>query len=130
VLEDKVEHDDAVNTFFDTIETDPDKWLTLPENFEQKTKMWVRSVGQKDGRAAMSSCWFIPIMWNVGGYFLRSVGLVAAVRKIIRGETGECGVFTAEKAFEPQAFFAEVVDLLPEIPSNGRLINESFELLP
>jgi len=129
VLEDKVEYEDAVNAFFDTIEIDPDKWLTLPENFEQKTKMWVRAVGQKDGRAARSSCWFIPHMWNVGGYFLTSVALVAAVRKILRGETVEPGIFTAEKAFEPQTFFDEVVAILPEFPSDGRLINESFEWL-
>jgi len=66
-------------------------------------------------------------MWDVGGYFLTSVALVAAVRKILHGEIKKRGVFTAEKVFEPTSFFNEVVAILPEPPSDGRLINESFE---
>jgi hypothetical protein len=68
-------------------------------------------------------------MWNVGGYFLTSVALAVAVRKILRGEIQERGVMHAETAFEPQSFFDEVASLLPEPPPDGRLIDESFEWL-
>ena len=68
-------------------------------------------------------------MWDVGGYFLTSVALAVAVRKILRGEIRERGVMTAEKAFEPQSFFDEVVALLPDPPPDGKLIDESFEWL-
>jgi hypothetical protein len=68
-------------------------------------------------------------MWNVGGYFLTSVALAVAVRKILRGEIRERGVMTAETAFEPLSFFDEVVAVLPDPPPDGRLIDESFEWL-
>lgn len=129
VLEDHIEYENAINSFYDTIESDPYKWLTLPDNFVLHTKMWVRAVGHKEGRAVRNTCWFTAPMWNVGGYFLTSVALAAAVLMILRGETRERGVFTAEKVFEPQSFFDEVVAILPEPPPDGRLINESFEWL-
>jgi len=66
---------------------------------------------------------------NVGGYFLTSVALVAAVHKILRGEIRERGVMTAETAFRPLSFFEEVVDVLPDPPPGGKLIGESFEWL-
>jgi len=129
VLEENINYDDAINTFFEMIESDPDRWLTLPDVFNPKTKMWVRAVGQKDGRNARSTCWFTTHLWSTGGYFLTSVALVAAVNMILRGEIREHGVFTAEKAFNPQSFFDEVVAILPDPPPDGKLINESFEWL-
>jgi saccharopine dehydrogenase-like NADP-dependent oxidoreductase len=129
VLEENINYEDAINTFFDTIESNPDRWLTLPDNFNPNTKMWVRALGQKDDRTARSTCWFTTHLWNAGGYFLTSVALVAAVHKILRGEIREHGVFTAEKAFDPQSFFDEVVAFLPDPPPHGKLINESFEWL-
>ena len=68
-------------------------------------------------------------MWNVGGWFLTSVALAVAVRKILRGEIRERGVMTAETAFEPLSFFDEVAAVLPEPRLDGRLIGESFEWL-
>ena len=55
--------------------------------------------------------------------------MVAPVRKILRGETRERGVMTAETIFEPQSFFDEVGAVLPEPPPDGRLIGETFEWL-
>lgn len=72
---------------------------------------------------------FIPSLWNVGGYFLTSAALAVSVHKILRDETQERGVMTAETAFEPQSFFDEVAAVLPELPPDGKLIGESFEWL-
>jgi hypothetical protein len=124
-----VDADAAVSSFYDSVGRDPDRWLTLPGDFVPIPKMWVRAVGHKEGRAARCNCWLTAPMWKVGGYFLTSVALVVAVRKILRGETQERGVMTAETAFEPLSFFDEVVAVLPEPPPDGRLIDESFEWL-
>jgi saccharopine dehydrogenase-like NADP-dependent oxidoreductase len=129
VLEGDFDSDTAVSSFYDTIERDPRRWLTLPDDFAVTAKMWVTSVGRKKGRAARHCCWFIPAMWNVGGYYLSSVAQVVAVNKILRGEIRERGVMTAETALEPLPFFDETASLLPEPPPDGKLIGESFEWL-
>ena len=129
VIEGQIDTDTAASSFYDTIESDPHHWLTLPEDFVPIPKMWVRAVGRKEGRAARCSCWFTAPMWNVGGYFLTSVALVAAVRMILRGEIPERGVMHAEVAFGPLSFFDEVISVLPESLPNGKLIGESFEWL-
>ncbi len=129
VLEENTDPDTAINSFYDTVDSDPHRWLTLPDDFVPIPKMWVRAVGRKEGRAARCSCWFTASMWNVGGYFLTSVALAVAVRKILRGEIQERGVMTAETAFEPLSFFNESVAVLPEPPPDRRLIGESFEWL-
>jgi hypothetical protein len=116
MLEGSVDTDSAVSSFYDTIERDPHRWLTLSDDLIPTSKMWVRAVGRQEGRAARHTCWFTAPMWNVGGYFLTSVALVAAARKILRGELRECGVMTAETAFEPLDFFDEVVAVLPDPP--------------
>jgi hypothetical protein len=129
VLEDNIEYEIAIDSFYDTIESDPYKWLILPDNFEQNSKMWVRAVGYKEGRLARQSCWFTADMWNVGGYFMTSVALATAVRKLLRGDIRERGVFTAEKAFEPLPFLDEVASLIQESLPDGEMLGESFEWL-
>jgi hypothetical protein len=117
----------AVGSFFDTIERDPDRWLTLPENFVLFPDVWARAVGYKDGRAARHTCWFTATSWDVGGYFLTSAALAAAVRKILRGEVIERGVMHAQTVFEPQSFFDEIDALIEEYLPDGSLIDNSFE---
>ncbi len=129
VLEGIIDADAAIDSFLDTAKSDPHRWLTLPDDFVPIPKTWARAVGRKEGRAARFSCWLTAPMWDVGGYLLSSVALVVAARKILRGEIRERGVMTAETAFEPQSFFDEVVDMLPEHLPDGRLIGESFEWL-
>lgn len=129
VLEGGIDSDTAVNSFYDTVERDPQRWLTLSDDFAPIAKMWVRAVGHKEGRAARCTCWLTAPMWNVGVYSLTSVALAVAARKILRREIQERGVMTAETTFEPLPFFDEVVALLPESPPDGRLIDESFEWL-
>jgi hypothetical protein len=129
VLGGHIDSETATNSFYDTVESDPNRWLTLPDDFVPIPKMWVRALGRKEGRAARCSCWFIAPMWNVGGYFLTSVALAVAVCKILRNEIRDRGVMTAETAFEPLPFLSEVASLLPDPPPDGRLIGESFEWL-
>jgi hypothetical protein len=119
----------ATNSFFTTVEGDPHRFLALADDFVPIPKMWLHAVGRKEDRAARCTCWFTAHMWNVGGYFLTSVALAAAVRMILRGEIQERCVIAAEAAFEPLPFFDEVVSLIPDPPPDGKLIDESFEWL-
>ena len=129
VLDENADSDSAVNAFYKTIEKAPQRWLTLPKEYTPIAKIWVRALGYKEGRAAQHTCWFTAPMWDVNGYFLTSVALVAAVFKILRGDIKTRGVMLAEKVFEPQSFFDEVVTLLPVSLPNGKLIDEAFEWL-
>jgi len=129
VLGGEIDSDTATNSFYDTVESDPHRWLTLPDDFVPIPKLWVRAVGRKEGRAARCNCWFTAPTWNVGGWFLTSVALAVAVRKILRGEMRERGVMTAETAFEPLPFLDEVASLMPDSLPDGKLIAESFEWL-
>ncbi len=129
VLDGSTDPETATGSFYDTVESDPHRWLTLPDDFVPPLKMWVRAVGRKGDRAARCSCWFTAPMWDVGGYLLTSVALVVAVRRVLLGETRQRGVMTAEAAFEPLPFLDEVASLMPDPPPDGRFIDESFEWL-
>jgi hypothetical protein len=129
VLEGEIDSDTATDSFYDTVERDPHRWLTPPDDYTPVPKIWARAVGRKEGRAARCSCWFTAPMWDVGGYFLTSAALAVAVRKILRDEIRERGVMTAETAFEPLPFLDEVASLIPDPPPDGKLIGESFEWL-
>ena len=52
-------------------------------------------------------------MWTVGGYYLTSVSLTVAARKILRGEIREPGVILSEKAFEKPVQIEELKKALP-----------------
>ena len=129
MLEGDIDPDTAISAFFDVVDSDPHRWLTAPEDFTPVPMMWVRAVGRKEGRAARYDCWFTAPLWKVGGWFITSVALSAAALKILRGETQERGVMTAEKAFDPMSFFEDAAALLPEPPRDGRLVGESFQWL-
>jgi saccharopine dehydrogenase-like NADP-dependent oxidoreductase len=124
-----IDYETAVNSIYDTVESDPDRWLTFPDNYDQISKMWVRALGRKEGRATRYTAWFTASMSDVSGYFLTSVALVAAARLILQSEIQASGVMHAEKAFEPLTFFDEVIAVLPTLPHDGKLIEESLEWL-
>jgi hypothetical protein len=129
VLEAEIDSETATGSFYDTIESDPYRWLTLPDDFVAPPEIWVRAVGRKEGRAARCSCWFTTPMWDVDDYFLTGVALAVAVLRILRGEIRERGIINAEKAFEPLRFFDEVTSLVPGLSPDGKLIDELYEWL-
>ncbi|MEE8120125.1 MAG: saccharopine dehydrogenase NADP-binding domain-containing protein [Anaerolineales bacterium] len=120
----------AVSTFYETVESDPDRWLTVTNDFAALSPDWVTAIGRKDGRAARYNCWLAPELWNEqSAWYLTSVPLAVAVLRILSGEARERGVMTAEKAFEPLPFLDEVAFVMSDPPSDGKLIGESFEWL-
>jgi hypothetical protein len=129
VLDEKIDPNTAVDSFYNTVEADPRRWLTLSGDYVPISELWTRAVGRKEGRAARYTCWFTAPVWDVGGYFLTSVALAAAVRLVLRGEVQVRGVMHAEKAFEPLPFLDEVASLIPDFLPDGKLIGESFEWL-
>jgi hypothetical protein len=129
VIEENTDPDTAVNSFYAAVESDPHRWLTLPDGFVPFPKVWVSAVGMKEDRAARCSCWFTTPMWEVGAYLLMGVSLTVSVLRVLRGETRRRGVMTVDSAFEPMSFLDEVVSLIPDPRPEGKLIDESFEWL-
>jgi hypothetical protein len=129
VAEGDTDPESAVNAFYEMIGRDPQRWLTLPDDYTPMPVIWLRAVGRKEGRAARCSCWFTAPMWDVSGYLLTSIPLAVAALQILRGKVRERGILTGEKAFEPLPFLEDVAAMLPEPPPDGRLIDESFEWL-
>jgi hypothetical protein len=118
-----------VSSFFDTIESDPPRWLAPFDSQPQVPKTWVRAIGHKDGRPAHCDCRQTDVAWEVGGYLLTSAALVVAVLRILRSEMKKRGVMVAERAFEPRSFLDEVESILRNATGNNKLFDENFEWL-
>lgn len=129
MLAGEMEVETAVNAFYSMVEDNRQHWLSLPDDYIPIPKLWVRALGTKNGRAARSTSWFTPPMWNVGGYYLTSVALAAAALNILHGEVQPQGVIPAEKAFDPLTFMDDVAALLPKQLPDGKMVDESFEWL-
>ncbi|MBW8010347.1 MAG: hypothetical protein FVQ83_03775 [Chloroflexi bacterium] len=126
----EVEPANAMTSFYETIEANPDRWLTITDDSIAFPLEWVSAVGRKEGRAARYNCWLAPDMWNERvGWLLTSVSLTVTVLRILSGKMQERGVMTAEKTFDPLPYLDEVASLMPELPEDGKLIGESFEWL-
>ncbi|MHA1476020.1 MAG: saccharopine dehydrogenase family protein [Promethearchaeota archaeon] len=126
----EINPESATNTFFETVEADPKRWLSITDDFVVYPLYMVTAVGHKKGRAAQYSCWFSSSMWiEENAQHITSAPLAVTVLRILRGEIEENGVSTAEKIFEPQPFLNEVASLMPELSPDEKLIGESFEWL-
>lgn len=120
----------SINTFFETVEADPDRWLSVTDDFVAYPLDMVTAVGRKEGRAARYSCWLLPSMWiEKNAQHITSAPLTVTVLRILRGEIHEKGVNTAEKLFEPLPYLNEVASLLPELSPDGKILGESFDWL-
>lgn len=129
VLERDIDLEAAIESFFATIADNPGRWLTLPDDYTPIAKTWTRAIGTKDGRPVRSTCWLTAPAWDLGGYLLTSVALVAATKLIVRDDVLARGVIAAEKAFNPLRFLDECAQLLGDSLPNGELTRESFEYL-
>jgi hypothetical protein len=47
----------------ETIENDPDRWLTVTDDFTALSPDWVSALGRVGGRAARYNCWLAPAFW-------------------------------------------------------------------
>jgi saccharopine dehydrogenase-like NADP-dependent oxidoreductase len=120
----------ALSSFYETVEHDPDRWLTVKGDIVPYSPEWVTAVGLKEGRAARYSCWLAPAIWSEqAAWLLTSIPLVVAALSILRGEVRERGILIAEKIFEPLPFLNEVASLMPDPIPDGKLVGESFEWL-
>ncbi len=125
----EVDAETAVSSLFEAVESDPGRWLTLPDDFVPFSLDSVTAVGRKEGRAARYDCWMAPdVCTERNGSFFTGVPLVVAALRILRGEMRE-GVMHAQTTFDPVPFFDEVAPLLPDAPPSGRLIGESLQWL-
>ena len=125
----EIDAEAATVSLFDTVESDPHRWLTTPKDWLPPAQMWTRAVGRKDGRAARSTCWLTPALWRTNVYYLSSAALAVAALKMLRGETPGSGVFTAEKAFDPKPFFDQLGQVVSDLLPDGEFVNESLEWL-
>lgn len=55
--------------------------------------------------------------------------LIAAARRVWRGEIDQTGVSLPEDMIAFDDFEAEVAELLPDIPAHGRLLEQRFGFL-
>ena len=126
----EIDPESSINSFFETVEADPKRWLSVTDEFVAYPLDMVTAVGRKNGRTARYSCWLLPFMWNEqNAQNLTSAPLTVAVLKILRGEIHEKGISTAEKIFDPLPYLNEVASILLEPSPDGKLIGETFEWL-
>ena len=89
-------------------------------------------VGQDAGRRPLVAYVYFHERSNdpldVSSHMGTVFGFVAALR-ILRGDVSVRGVLPPVACFEPLPFFDGVVSLMPEPPSAGNLIEETFEWL-
>jgi hypothetical protein len=125
ILEGEIDAEAATESFFDAVESDPVRWLKVSNSFFVPPELWVRAVGWKNNRAARSTCW---VQFPRGQLsFLTAAALATTALIILRGETGNPGVKTAETAFELTSYIDEMATVMPDPPRNLNLFGESFE---
>lgn len=97
--------------------------LTAPKGCEDGWADWIEAVGIKEGRRVRYKG------WPVGGWDGTAGPLATAALKILRGEVRTRGVLSPESCLDPMSFFAEVAKNAGIEPPEGRLLQESFEIL-
>ena len=117
---------DAASEVRDEVLSDPAGWL-LPSFPYQRGFC---ALGVKDGRPAVASA-TMPNLSTERNWYMLTAGapLIVAARRIWRGEVEQKGVLLPEAVFEYEDFEAEVAELIPSLPSHGRLHLERFEFL-
>lgn len=115
---------DAIASFFETILGDPKRWVEEPPGFPPSLILWATAIGTKGGRNAQYMC------WPTSNWLPTAGSLALCTLKILRGEIRKRGVFPPEACLDPLQYLAEAATYGPEPPKDGRLLDESLELLP
>ena len=113
----------AAISLFEYMAEQPAASLAAPESCGDGWIDWVEAVGTKDGKQVRYKG------WPVGGWDGTSGPLATAALKILRGEVRTRGVLSPESCLDPMPFFAEVAQNAGVSPPDGRLLQESFEVL-
>jgi saccharopine dehydrogenase (NAD+, L-lysine-forming) len=113
----------AAFLLFEHLAEQPATSLTAPKGCEDGWVDWIDAVGTKDGKRVRYKG------WPVGGWDGTAGPLATAALKILRGEVRERGVLPPESCLDPMPFFAEVAHNAGVEPPEGRLLQESFEVL-
>lgn len=117
--------DDAVSEVRSNLEANPITWLSPLSKCEIGAKV----LGYKDGRAAASTGIMSGVITEANWYLLTGGPLIAAARRIWRGEIEQKGVLLPEALLDFEDFESEVMALIPEVPSHGRLFKVSLDYL-
>jgi saccharopine dehydrogenase-like NADP-dependent oxidoreductase len=113
----------AAVEFVEHMTTLPKDVLATPKGYESAWVTWAEAVGTKQGRRVCYKCW-PSVDWTT-----TAGPLATAALKILRGEIRTRGVLSPESCLDPMSFFAEAAQYGAQKPLNGRLLNESFEVL-
>lgn len=113
----------AAIAFMEHMATLPKEVLATPKGYEAAWVTWAEALGTKDGKQVCYKCW-PSVDWTT-----TSGPLAAAALKILRGEIRTRGVLSPESCLDPMSFFAEAAQYGVQEPLNGRLLDESFEVL-
>ena len=116
---------DAAVEVRDQLSSDPTRWL-LPSSSNQGG---FHVLGFQDERPALASATMPGLLTESNWYLLTGAPLLVAARRIWRDEVEQKGVLLPEEIFDLDDFEAEVAELLPDIPSHGKLFLEGFEYL-
>ncbi len=120
---------DAAMEVRDELSDDPAKWLLPKTTHTSSGAGFFHVVGSKDGRPAVSSAASPGLYTEANWYLLTGAPLIAAARRVWRGEIDEKGVLLPEAILEFDGFEAEVADLLPDVPPHGRLFKQKLDYL-
>ena len=88
----------ATLAFLETIQSDPDRWLTNPTPISLNFGIMATATGKRRGRTVRYSC------WPAGPWESTAGALTEAAFRILRGEVRSRGVFAPEAAFDPLPF--------------------------
>jgi saccharopine dehydrogenase (NAD+, L-lysine-forming) len=113
----------AAFLLFERLAEQPAASLAAPKGCGDGWVDWIEAIGTKEGRRVRYKG------WTVGGWDSTSGPLATAALKILRGEVRTRGVLPPESCLDPMSFFAEVAKNAGVEPPDGRLLQESFEVL-
>ena len=119
----ELDESEAAILFYEHLVAQPEQSLTAPKGHESGWELWVEAIGTKQNKRVCYRSWPSSDWYSTAG------PLALAVLKILKGDILAKGVLSPESCLDPMPFFAEVAQNAGVEPPDGRLLDESFELL-